>query len=240
MNKLIEFKNVTVLLGERTLYENLNFAINTGDSLMLTGDNGTGKSLLLELIALGNTYDLRSRYKGLKVSGEILDANGENLLDPTIENRKIVYVTQNEDFYKNATILSEVNSACAGMGIELDEKELDELLRYFEIATGKNKRLKNHLSYGEGKIVHLIANILKLKHANLLLMDEPLNHLAFKNSKRLNDLIIKIKKEKPDLAILVVSHCCAINFVDGALRYNVEKKIMEKNKYVSYDCFDRV
>ena len=240
MNKLVEVRNLTIKLGERVLFENLNFSIEKGDGYMLLGDNGTGKSLLLELIALGNSNDLRERYKGLTVQGEILNSNGENLLDPKVENRDIVYVTQDENFYNNATILSEVRSACCGMGVELDEVELDNLLEYFEIKTNKNKKLKNNLSYGEGKIIHLISNILKLGKANILLMDEPLNHLSFKNSKRLNDLILKMREQNPDLAILVVSHCCAINFVDNALRYNYEEKQMTKMGYSSYDCFDRI
>ena len=68
------------------MFENLNFSIEKGEGYMLLGDNGTGKSLLLELIALGNSYDLRERYKGLTVQGEILNSNGENLLDPKVEN----------------------------------------------------------------------------------------------------------------------------------------------------------
>ena len=66
------------------------------------------------------------------------------------------------------------------------------------------------------------------------------NHLSFKNSKRLNDLILKMREQNPDLAILVISHCCAINFVDNALRYNYDEKQMNKMGFSSYDCFDRI
>ena len=240
MNKLVEVKNLTIKLGERVLFENLNFTIEKGDSYMLLGDNGTGKSLLLELIALGNYEDLREKYAGLTTQGEILNSNGENLLSPKVENRRIVYVTQNENFYNNATILSQVCTTCNGAGVELNEDELDALLEYFEIKTNKNKKLKNNLSYGEGKLVHLVSKLLTLEKADILLLDEPLNHLSFKNSKRLNDLIIKIKNNNPDLAILTISHCCAINFVDKALRYNYNEKKMETFNYSSYDCFDRI
>lgn len=240
MSKLLTLKNLNVSLGDKILFQNINLDINEGETYMLLGENGTGKSLLLELIALGNTNDLKKRYRGLKVEGEILDRNNNNLLNPRVEKRGIVYMTQNENFYNNATILSEFQSSCFGFGIEYDEKLVDQLLKYFEIKTGKNKKLNNNLSYGEGKIIHLIANIIKLKNANILLMDEPLNHLSFKNSKRFNDLIIKIKKENPNLAILVVSHCRALSFADKSIRYDIDKKQLEILEYRSYDCFDKV
>lgn len=240
MSKLIEFKNVKIALGDRILFENLNFSINRGDSFMLLGDNGTGKSLLMNLIALGNSEDLRGHYQGLTVEGEILNEEGKNLLDSKVGNRKIAYVTQNEEFYKNATILGQIKTDCGGMGVEFSEEEIDALLHYFDIKTDKNKKLKHSLSGGEGKVIHLISKLLTLKKARILLMDEPLNHLAFKNAKRLNDLIIKARKENPDLAILTISHCCAVNFVDEALRYSKEEKQMTKMRYSSYDCFDRI
>jgi ABC-type multidrug transport system ATPase subunit len=239
MKKLVEFKNLTIALGERVLFENLNFSLNEGDSFMFLGENGIGKSLLMEIIALGNWGDLRQRYQGLKIQGDVVNGNGESLLDVNVK-RSIAYVTQDENFYNNSTILSEAENACVGMGMELDDGKLERLLRYFDIKTDKKKKIRNNLSYGEGKVIHLILNILKLGRANMLLLDEPLNHLSFKNSKRLNDLMLKIKEERPDLAILIISHCSAIKFVDKALCYDYNEKRMKITEYCSYDCFNRV
>ena len=97
MKKLIEFKNVHISLENEILFEDISFSIYEGERFMLTGKNGSGKSLLLELIALGYTNDLKSRYKGLVVTGHIYDENGQDLLDPKTE-RSISYVTQTEDF----------------------------------------------------------------------------------------------------------------------------------------------
>lgn len=237
MEKLIEFKNVHIELKGQVLFENISFVINEGDRFMLTGENGSGKSLLLELIALGMSGDLLNRYSGLEITGEIIDANGNDLLDPETE-RKISYVAQSEEIYKNSTLLKQAEIAANGVGIELDEEKLDYLLERFGLASKKKQRLKNNLSLGQGKLVHIITRILKLQATNILLLDEPLNHLSFKNSKILNEIILEEIAKKPNLTIVMVSHCRAISFVNKTLQYNYDTSSMEIKDYHSYDCFE--
>ena len=182
MNKIFEFDKVRISLNDRILFPDITFTIFEGDCLMLRGKNGSGKSLLLELIFGGYTNELRRRYSGLKIEGHIYDAQGNDLLDPHTD-RVISYVTQNEDFHSNATFLSEAITASRGVGIELDERWFDELLARFGITDKKKQKIQRNVSCGEGKIIHLITRILKLGATNILLLDEPLNHLSFQNSK---------------------------------------------------------
>ncbi|MBO5163726.1 MAG: hypothetical protein J6B75_04695, partial [Ruminococcus sp.] len=79
--------------------------------------------------------------------------------------------------------------------------------------------------------------ILKLKVADILILDEPLNHLSFENSRKFNDIIIEEIKHKPTLAIIMVSHCRAANFTDKALVYDKTSKSLKVSNYTSYDCF---
>lgn len=237
MKKLIEFKNVHISLGNEILFEDISFSINEGERFMLTGKNGSGKSLLLELIALGYTNDLKRRYKGLVVTGHIYDENGQDLLDPKVE-RSISYVTQTEDFYRNSTLYKEAEIACHGSGLTLDEEKLDQLLEAFELTRKKHQKLKNNLSLGEGKLVHLITRILQLGSSKILLLDEPLNHLSFRNSKVFNDIMLQEIAKHPALTIVMVSHCRAISFVNKAIQYNYATPCMEKREYKSYDCFE--
>ena len=237
MGKLFEYKNVLITLKDQVLFENISFLFNEGDRYMLMGENGSGKSLLLELVALGKTKDLFERYDVLQVTGEIIDAYGNDLLDPETE-RKIAYVAQTEDTYKNTTLLKQAKIATNGVGIDLDEEKLDYLLERFGLTAKKNQKLKNNLSLGQGKLVHIITRLLKLPATNILLLDEPLNHLSFKNSKILNDILLEEIKNNPNLSIIMVSHCRAISFVNQKLEYNYDENCMEKKEYHSYDCFE--
>lgn len=236
MGRQIELKDLTIRLNERVLYDMVNLTVNEGDRFVFLGPNGIGKSLLLELICLGNSRELASRYKGLSVSGTILDSDGNDLLNPAVR-RKIAYVSQNEDFYKNKTVREVCQTSCNGIGIDLNEDKLDYLLRAFGIFDKKNQKIKNNVSFGEGKIVHIISRILKLEASNLFILDEPLNHLSFKNSKVFNDLILEEIQRNPKLSIIMVSHCRAMNFAEKAMVYTTENRGIVFRKYYSYDCF---
>lgn len=47
---MIKFNNVSFSFGEKTVLNNLNFEINTGDRICLFGDSGSGKTTVLRLI----------------------------------------------------------------------------------------------------------------------------------------------------------------------------------------------
>ncbi len=48
---MIHLKNITVARGERKLFENLNFHVLPGEHWVIQGENGSGKTLLLQLLA---------------------------------------------------------------------------------------------------------------------------------------------------------------------------------------------
>ena len=236
MRKLIEFENLSIRLKDRLLFDSLSFSINEGDRFIFLGPNGIGKSLLLELVCLGNSRELADRYRGLSVTGRILDSTENDLLNPATK-RKIAYLSQNEDFYKNMTIKEICKTSCHGIGIDFDESQLDSLLTAFGILEKKNQKIKNNISFGEGKIVHIISRILKLDATNLLILDEPLNHLSFKNSKVFNELITEEINRNPRMSIIMVSHCRAMNFTDKAMVYTTDNRGITFKPYHSYDCF---
>lgn len=236
MGEQIIFDNFSVKLKERVLYQDLNFAIEDKDRYIFLGPNGIGKSLLFELTFLGNSRELNSRYRNLSVSGRILDATGNDLLNPSTP-RQIAYVTQGEDFYRGMTIREICETACRGVGLNLNDERLDYLLNRFGISEKKNLKIKNNLSFGEGKIVHVISRLLKLDAVNTLLLDEPLNHLSFRNSKVLNDLIQEEIKRNPNLVVIMISHCRAMDFTNKAMVYNMKSRSIDIKPYKSYDCF---
>lgn len=236
MRKLFDFENLSISLGNQSLFDNINFSISEGDRYMLLGKNGSGKSLLLELMFGGYTNEICKRYRGLKVCGHIWNDKGEDLLDPST-SRKIAYVTQNEDFHNNATFLSEGITACRGIGIDFDEDKFDALLKRFDLLEKKKQKIVHNVSCGEGKVIHLITRILKMDATDILLLDEPLNHLSFQNSKTFNDVIEEIKEKNPRLTVVMISHCRAISFVDKIMKYDYEAKEMKVDDYKSYNCF---
>ena len=238
MNRaILTIKDLCVSIYDKVLYHNLNFTIYENDRYMFVGPNGSGKSLLLELIAVGYSNTLRQKYKGLTVTGEIIDDDGNNIL--LSSNRKktnITFISQIELFYNNYTVKEQIETSCLAMNIDVSTNEIQNALSLFNTNINLNSKVSKSLSGGEGKIINLVSGILKLPKTKLLLLDEPLNHLSFENSKIFNRIINDYTEKNKDIAIVMVSHCKAINFVNKELRYmNGE---FTKKTYKSYDCFE--
>ncbi|MFQ6006562.1 MAG: ATP-binding cassette domain-containing protein [Woeseia sp.] len=51
MTELLSGKDLSLLRGERFLFQGLNFALSTGELLLVQGPNGSGKTSLLRAIA---------------------------------------------------------------------------------------------------------------------------------------------------------------------------------------------
>ncbi len=45
MNKILEVKNLTLKIREKTLIDNISFSINEGEIFAWVGESGSGKSL---------------------------------------------------------------------------------------------------------------------------------------------------------------------------------------------------
>jgi polar amino acid transport system ATP-binding protein len=49
---ILEFKNVTKVYGENTIFKDISFSVNEGDTIVIIGPSGTGKSTILRCINL--------------------------------------------------------------------------------------------------------------------------------------------------------------------------------------------
>jgi len=138
--------------GRETLFENLDLTLMRGETLAIIGDNGTGKSTLLEILA-GNLLP----NKGLIDRGR--DVNPACLpqrVSRPAERRSVL------DFM-------------SARAPELTVGELRNLLARFLFTGEQVEQSVDSLSEGEFRRL-LLAGLIHSK-ANLLLLDEPTNHL---------------------------------------------------------------
>jgi len=107
---MLTANNISLVFGDKTIFNNISFNINQNQKIGLVGRNGSGKSTLLKVIA---------RQQGL--DGGIVSIE---------KNIKIAYLPQEVTLVSKKTIFDEVLTVFES-DIAL-KKELDELEKYFD------------------------------------------------------------------------------------------------------------
>ncbi|MCH7321400.1 ABC-F family ATP-binding cassette domain-containing protein [Solibacillus sp. MA9] len=206
--------NLTKTVGDKTLFQNIEFTIYEGERAGLIGINGTGKSTLLSILA------------------GIQDADAIELDHPN--KYRIAYLEQDPQFEANVTVLQAVFSGdspilqlnrqyedivAALANDPTSEKLQNELFRLQQQmdtdnawdvnALAKQALTKlgidmfdkevTSLSGGQQKRVAL-AKVL-IEPADLYLLDEPTNHLDVASTEWLQEMVSRLKG-----AVIFITH----------------------------------
>ena len=217
---LLSIENLAHSYGERTLFKNVNFNIETGDKIGLIGINGTGKSTLLRHIAeLDGGKDPETG-----VPGKIIP-NGTCVMeylpqDPPFEPEETVIgqifrgespmmkLLRSYESVLDETALNPDDGGVQRKLLEIQqqmdqhfawqlESEAKAVLNRLGI-TDFNQKMKT-LSGGQRKRVAL-AGVL-VRPSDLLILDEPTNHMDNETVAWLEEQLQKRKG-----ALLMVTH----------------------------------
>jgi len=238
---IIRIHKLTKYYGTQKIFENVEFLIKEGDKIALLGQNGTGKTTLINCISGDEDFDGHIDIsKNIKIS--VMEQSKE--FDDSEHNFRD-FLKQKQIRYENK--LKEFEGLLGNPEIYEDLKKYDKFLREYELLTSskvedieeqkikdilKNLNFEMHdydkpikvLSGGQ-KVKLKLAEALS-KDCDLLILDEPTNHLDLKTRKWLENYIQeKIK------TMLVISHD----------RYFIEElatKIVEIENHglVEYNC----
>ena len=222
---MLEFKDVsfTYKNSNNKVLDRVNFKINKGECILLTGVSGSGKSTLIHLM----NGLIPTLYEG-KLEGEILFKN-KDLKD--IESydisKNIGYVSQDPRghfFTTNTT--SELVFSMENYGIPLNEmkKKYSELVNLLELEKLVDKNII-YISSGERQKI-AIGCSLSLE-PEIIILDEPSSNLDFHMTKKLKQLIEKLKTK--GYTIIIAEHRMYYiqNLIDRVFVIN-NGKVIEK------------
>ncbi len=203
MNTILEAKNINKFFHDPEtiqVLENINFSINKGEFVSLTGKSGCGKSTLLYVLSTMDTD-----YEGsLFIDGIEMPKKNEAFL-AKIRNEKIGFVFQFHYLLNEFNVLKNVMLP----GLKLNKYSADEVehraMEKLKILGIEHLALKqaNHVSGGEKQRVAIARALINDPH--IIMGDEPTGNLDKKNSDLVFDIFNQLSDEF-NQTLLIVTH----------------------------------
>jgi ATP-binding cassette subfamily F protein 3 len=232
---MITVNDISVHFGGTTLFSDISFAINENDKIALMGKNGAGKSTLLKIIAgqskpsTGNisapkeaviaylpqhllTTDAATVMEETsKAFGEIFSMKAE--IDEINEQLTIRTDYESDAYMKLIERVSDLSEKFYAIEEVNYEAEVEKILTGLGFEREDFSRQTSEFSGGWRMRIEL-AKIL-LQKPDLILLDEPTNHMDIESIQWLEDFLINSAK-----AVVVISHDRA--FVDNITNRTIE------------------
>lgn len=196
---VIRFEGVYKAFGSNVIYEGLDLSVLKGEVLTILGGSGTGKSVMLKMILGIIPWDAG---RVCVFDQDITGLDDEELLPV---RRRLGMVFQNAALFDSLTVFENLAYPLLERG-ERDEKVLrervDGALRMVDLP-GTEDMLPADLSGGMRKRVGLARAV--VQSPEILLFDEPTTGLDPINVRRIDELILSLRRQF-GLTSIVVTH----------------------------------
>lgn len=154
--KVINFENVSFAYPDKQILTDFNLLVQNKDRIGIVGDNGVGKSTLLNLIK----GDLQPTTGNLEIGETVRIGYFSQLIKDMDENKRVINYLQE--------VADEVKTSVGTTSVT-------DLLEQFLFPRSTHGTLISKLSGGEKKRLYLLKIL--IKKPNVLLLDEPTNDL---------------------------------------------------------------
>jgi ATP-binding cassette subfamily F protein 3 len=232
---MITVNDISVQFGGTTLFSDVTFSINETDKIALMGKNGAGKSTLLKIIA-GVTKPSTGNISAPKetviayLPQHLLTKDDATVFEETSKafseifkmrdeieeiNNQLTIRTdyESDEYMKLIEKVSELSEKFYSIEEVNYEAEVEKVLKGLGFVREDFTRPTSEFSGGWRMRIEL-AKIL-LKKPDLILLDEPTNHMDIESIEWLEDFLINSAK-----AVIVISHDRA--FVDNITNRTIE------------------
>lgn len=164
---MIQFKNITKKYKDVIIFENASFCLPNTGIVVLSGENGTGKTTLLNILT-GYDNDYLGDYDGAHVN-------------------EIGYVSQDLFFLEDQSVYNNLDI------YDIDHKIIDEALDNFGLNYLKNKKICN-LSGGERQQIAIIREL--LKENKITIFDETFSSIDEESKRMIMKHVKSLSKNK--------------------------------------------
>lgn len=206
--------DVTKTVGDKMLFQQLQFTIYEGERAGLIGINGTGKSTLLSILAdqlEADVYDYErpNKYNIAYLPQDPVFPEGETVLQAVFSGNSPLLKLNREYEMALQHMMAEPESEQAQQALfrvqqQMDEQEAWDINALAKTALSKlgvtdYDKVVTTMSGGQQKRVALAKTL--IEPADLYLLDEPTNHLDVESTQWLQEMVMRLKG-----AVIFITH----------------------------------
>lgn len=189
MKKIIQLEDVKKSFKGNLLFENVNIEIEKGKTVGFKGRNGSGKSVLLKIIAGLYTPDKGNVYiRGERLGDQIDYPDNVGIL---VDSPGFIEILSGFD---NLCLLAEIKG-------RIGRKEVATTMREFGLDPNSKIKVKNY-SLGMKEKLGIIQAV--MEDQEIIILDEPFNALDETSCRHLYEFLKYLKSKRK--TILLTSH----------------------------------
>jgi len=226
----VAVENLRKSFGSHTVLNGISLSVGRGETLAVLGRSGTGKSVLLRLIIGLEKPDSGSIcIHGRNIAGLALDQMGEI-------RKKMGFLFQHAALYDSLTVAENVAFPLVHHRAEMSRSERTNRVRELLAEVGMEgdlDKMPSDISGGMQKRVGL-ARALALE-PEILLLDEPTAGLDPISSGEIDDLILKLQRERRMASIVVTHDLHSARTIANRLALLDQGNVVIKGKYEDLD-----
>lgn len=184
---MIELKHLScyykVKGGHLLVLDNIDLSIPTGQTMVVIGESGCGKTTLLKAIAGMLKY----------TEGDLL-IDGRNVADFNKRSNDMSYVSQEYVLYPHLTVFENIAYPLTNSKVKYEE--INRLVREVAKSFGLTYLLTRkpfQLSGGQQQLVALARAF--VKKPSIILLDEPFSNLDIETRRKMRKLVLNYCKE---------------------------------------------
>lgn len=194
---MISTKNVTFSYQKDQLFHMPDLYCTAGNTILITGNSGKGKTTYLHLLA----GLLKPITGSIEVGETDIVALSEKKTD-AFRGKNIGIVFQKSSFISSLTVLENLEMTSWLVGRKKQTPKAKELLQKLDILEQSSK-LPSQLSIGQLQRVSIARAL--MNEPKVLLADEPTSSLDDKNANAVIELLSNLSKEYK-AALVIVTH----------------------------------
>lgn len=207
---IIDYQNVTITRGDRTLFKDVNLQAKDGEFIYLTGHVGSGKSSLLKTL-----------YREVRVThADRAEVLGYNLLTIGFSKtqklrRQIGVVFQDFQLFDGYTVCQNLDFVLKVTGWSGSSDRNRRIGEVLEMVALKGYEDRSVLSLSQGERQRVVIARAILNNPQLIIADEPTGNLDIASARQVITLLHEIRSRYNSTVIMATHNMSFIHEFSG-------------------------